>query len=335
MGEQQDFDSQSISIRLGADNQWSKLKRIIPWESFRRLLKVIDRTNGGQGGRPRYDVVKMFKVVLLGQWHNLSDNDLEQALRVRLDFLVFCGFTLQGDVPDSTTIQDFRTKMIEHDLLDRCLKELNKRLEAANLKIKSGSLVVDSTVIESASRPRNTIVPGEGDEPPSKTTSSDPDSQWTKKGKNYHYGYKEHAVVDAQEGYIEVVKVTGAGKHDGKMLQSVLKGLRGIKDVLADKAYASKSNRRYLKARKIKDSILRKAARNNPLKESDLRHNRRISTRRFVVEQHFGTKKRKFQYSRTRYVTTVRVQAQSYLKAICFNLLKALRMLSPPFPTTA
>ena len=223
-----------------------------------RLLKVIDRTNGGQGGRPRYDVVKMFKVVLLGQWHNLSDNDLEQALRVRLDFLVFCGFTL-----------------------------------------------------------------------------SDSDSQWTKKGNNYHYGYKEHAVVDAQEGYIEVVKVTGAGKHDGKMLQSVLKGLRGIKDVLADKAYASKSNRGYLKSSKIKDSILRKAARNNPLKECDLRHNRRISTRRFVVEQHFGTKKRKFQYSHTRYVTTVRVKAQSYLKAICFNLLKAVRMLSPPFPTTA
>lgn len=53
--------------------------------------------------------MKMFKVVLLGQWHNLSDNDLEQALRVRLDFMVFCGFTLNGDVPDSTTIQDFRS----------------------------------------------------------------------------------------------------------------------------------------------------------------------------------------------------------------------------------
>lgn len=66
------------------------------------------------------------------------------------------------------------------------MKLLNKKLEEANLKVKGGTMIVDSTIIESAARPRNII---ESDnEPPTKTTSADPDAQWTKNGKGYHYG---------------------------------------------------------------------------------------------------------------------------------------------------
>ena len=38
----------------------------------------------------------MFKAILLGQWHSLSDAALEQTLCVRIDFLQFCGFVLVG-----------------------------------------------------------------------------------------------------------------------------------------------------------------------------------------------------------------------------------------------
>ena len=34
----------------------------------------------------------MFKAILLGQWHSLSDPESEHALAVRADFLVFCDF---------------------------------------------------------------------------------------------------------------------------------------------------------------------------------------------------------------------------------------------------
>jgi IS5 family transposase len=71
------------------------------------------------------------------------------------------------------------------------------------------------------------------------------------------------------------------------------------------------------------------------LKQSDIAHNKKISGRRFVAEQQFGTKKQKFGFFRTRYFTVLRVQGQSYLKAICFNLLKAVRMLAPPVSATA
>lgn len=328
MREQRDFDTQGLEQRVGNDNQWVKLRELIRWESFRSLVKVLDRTSE-RGGRPPYDPVKMFKVVILGQWHSLSDIDLETALRVRLDFILFCGFGVSGDVPDSTTIQDYRSRMIEAGLLEKCMKLLNRQLEEAGLKVNSGALVVDSTIIESAARPRNVITVSD-DTPPTKTTSADPDATWTKKGQEFHYGYKEHAVVDAESGFIEDVTITTASKHDGVMLQAMLKGKRGVKEALADKAYASRKNRKYLKKRGIRDLILRKGYRNRPLSEADVRYNTKISRRRFTVEQQFGTKKRKFDFSRASYFTVIRVQAQSYLKAMCCNLLKAVRMLAPP-----
>lgn len=39
-----------------------------------------------------YAPLAMFKLMLLGQWHGLSDTQLEHALKVRLDFMVVTGF---------------------------------------------------------------------------------------------------------------------------------------------------------------------------------------------------------------------------------------------------
>lgn len=299
------------------------------------MLKVLDNT-GERGGRPPYDPVVMFRVILLGQWHNLSDNELEQSLRVRLDFMMFSGISLSGAVPDSTTIQDFRMRLVAAGLLGQCLKQLNEELEGLGLKINSGKLVLDSTVIESAARPRNVVTPGDEDgEPPSQSSSADPDARWTKKGQSYYYGYKEHALVDAEDGFVEAVEITPANRHDGQMLEPLLKWKRGIRELLADKAYASRKNRWYLMRRGIRDSILWKATRNNPLSRLELRHNRKISRRRFVVEQQFGTKKARFGFARTRYIGLRAVQGQSQLKAFCFNLLKAVRKVFSVEPLLA
>jgi len=42
-----------------------------------------------------------------------------------------------------------------------------------------------------------------------------------------------------------------------------------------------------------------------------------------VVEQSFGTLHRKFRYARAAYFGLIKVSAQSHLKAMCLNLLKA------------
>ena len=41
----------------------------------------------------------MFKAVLLGQWHSLSDPELEYSLITRIDFNLFCRFD-ELSIPD-------------------------------------------------------------------------------------------------------------------------------------------------------------------------------------------------------------------------------------------
>ena len=77
-------------------------------------------------------------------------------------------------------------------------------------------------------------------------------------------------------------------------------------------------------------TALRKAHRNRPLTEAQTKRNRYLSKTRYVVEQSFGTLHRKFRYARAAYFGLIKVSAQSHLKAMCLNLLKAANRLSAP-----
>ena len=98
--------------------------------------------------------------------------------------------------------------------------------------------------------------------------------------------------------------------------------------VYADKGYDSKENRQHLKEHQLLDGIMRKAHRNRPLTEVQTKRNRYLSKTRYVVEQSFGTLHRKFRYARAAYFGLCKVSAQSHLKAMCLNLLKAANRLS-------
>ncbi|EOC57707.1 transposase DDE domain protein, partial [Neisseria meningitidis NM271] len=76
------------------------------------------------------------------------------------------------------------------------------------------------------------------------------------------------------------------------------------------------------------DGIMRKACRNRPLRTQTKQPI--LSKTRYVVEQSFGTLHRKFRYARAAYFGLIKVSAQSHLKAMCLNLLKAANRLSAP-----
>ena len=100
--------------------------------------------------------------------------------------------------------------------------------------------------------------------------------------------------------------------------------------VYADKGYDCAENRQYLEEHRLLDGIMRKAHRNRPLTENQTKRNRYLSKTRYVVEQSFGTLHRKFRYARAAYFGLSKVSAQSHLKAMCLNLLKAANRLSAP-----
>ena len=96
----------------------------------------------------------------------------------------------------------------------------------------------------------------------------------------------------------------------------------------ADKGYDSAENRQHLEEHRLLDGIMCKAHRNRPLTEAQTKRNRYLSKTRYVVEQSFGTLHRKFRYARAAYFGLCKVSAQSHLKAMCLNLLKAANRLS-------
>jgi IS5 family transposase len=267
---------------------------------------------------------------MLQAWHSLSDEGLEEALRVRLDFMAI---TQMIDVPDHTTLCRFRNLLTRLGLWDELLSELNRQLEVQGLKVKaSQGAILDATIIESAARPRKEIeavVIDRREEEPYYDTdhrvhlSKDPDATWLKKGKRSYFGYKGFMVTDQEDGYINQVHVTPAHKSEVKELEAIIQNRRDNR-LYGDKGYASQENKELLKAKGIKNGIMEKAKKNKPLTHWQKLFNRLISKVRYRVEQGFGTLKRKFKLGRASYMTTEKVHAQMAAKAIAFNLLKAL-----------
>ena len=83
------------SKRIGDDDPLQKVDTLIDWVV---IEKILHRGLGRSGFGPKgYDPLLLFKRLLLGQWHGLSGPSLERSLRVRLDFMLFCGLDLHSN----------------------------------------------------------------------------------------------------------------------------------------------------------------------------------------------------------------------------------------------
>ena len=68
-----------------------KLDQVIDWQPIEQYLnRQRTRYLRDHRGRPAYPLLPMFKAVLLGQWHSLSDP--EHSLITRINFNLFCRF---------------------------------------------------------------------------------------------------------------------------------------------------------------------------------------------------------------------------------------------------
>ena len=279
----------------------------------------------------------MFKLMLLGQWHNLSDTQLEHALTVRVDFMAFTGFEPdEQGFPDATTICRFRNRLVSAKLDTKLLHLINTQLQTQGLKVKqSEGAILDATIITSAARPRQWLETNELSEAdPSQDEankqevqvrySADPDASWVKKGNKSYFGYRGYAVVDVEDGYVDHVMMRPANESETQQLQEVVnQSPSQPKALLTDKGFASKANRQFLESLGVLDLIQHKKVKGQQLHPIYKELNKTIARMRYKVEQGFGTMKRQFGLSRARYMTTVRVQAQMCWAALGMNLLKA------------
>jgi transposase len=111
-------------------------------------------SDGSKGGRPPYDCVAMFKILILAAQNNVADTRLEYLIRDRLSWLRFLGFDLGAPTPDANTIRLFREKLTDAGTLQVLFDAFDHRLRT-NGYLAMGGQIVDATLI-AAPKQRNT-----------------------------------------------------------------------------------------------------------------------------------------------------------------------------------
>lgn len=272
-----------------------RLNGRIDWEMFRPSLEeMILKKGKGSGGRPRHDVVLMFKVIVLQRYYNLSDEQAEYQINDRLSFQKFLGMTLADTVPDQKTIWLFREMLGRGDGVKKLFKSFDLHLAQQGLIGKAGK-IIDASFVD-VPRQRNSRDDNEkiksGEVPESFTKNEnvgeqkDVDARWAKKNQEVHYGYKDHVKADAKTKLIEDYLVTDASVHDSQAVQDLVE--EGDGPLYADSAYAGKPIEAMLVEKKVAGKIHEKGYRNRPLTEEQQQSNREKSRIRVRIEHIFG-----------------------------------------------
>lgn len=106
-----------LLTRLG--DPLERLDKVIPWEMSRPTLSTaLNRTVNPNGGRPPYDIILMFKILVLQRFYNLSDDQTEYQINDRMSFGRFLGLSLGDTVPDAKTIWHFREQLVKAKAID-------------------------------------------------------------------------------------------------------------------------------------------------------------------------------------------------------------------------
>jgi transposase len=118
-----------------------ELGRIIDLEAFHPVLvAALAYGNGARGGRPPYDPVAMFKVLVLAAQNNVADARMEYLIRDRLSWLRFLGFDLGAPTPDANTIRLFREKLTETGALDAVFSDFDRQLKERGYRAMGGQM---------------------------------------------------------------------------------------------------------------------------------------------------------------------------------------------------
>jgi transposase, IS5 family len=150
------FDSDERLRGLSAaGDPLERLGLVVDFEVFRvELEAALSRSDRSRGGRPPYDPVVMFKILVLQTLYTLSDDQTEYQLRDWLSFMRFVGLALHDPAPDAKTIWLYREQLARVGTVERLFARFDEILRAKGW-LAMGGQIVDATVIE-ARRPRLT-----------------------------------------------------------------------------------------------------------------------------------------------------------------------------------
>jgi len=327
------FDEQFITEQLSnMGNPLEAISKVLDFEMFRPLLeaKLLNKDKKNNAGAKPFDVLLMFKILLLQRYYGLGDKQVEYQIIDRTSFKRFLGLETGDKVPDEKTVWAFREQLTKTGLVDELFGQFIEHLESNGMIFNEGQIIDASFTI--APRQRNTreenqqIKDGQGkdlwNDNLHKKRHKDIDARWTKKNNETFYGYKNHAKVDAKSKFINTYKVTDASVHDSQALDSLLNEKDKDQPLYADSAYTGEEQENVITKYEIKNEVHEKGYRNRPLTEVQNVNNKIKSKTRVRVEHVFGFMEQSMNGLYLRCVGLVRATGVIGLINLTYNLFR-------------
>lgn len=294
-------------------DQLEAFSAVVDFEMFRAELDAaLNYSDGARGGRPPFDPVMMFKILVIQAQNNLSEDRAEFLINDRLSFL---GLGLSDRVPDAKTIWAFRERLTKAGAVEALFARFDRAIREAGYIPMSGQ-IVDASLV-AAPKQRNTAaekadikegrIPKDWQDRPAKLRQKDRDARWTlvfgkareREDGTRHadiaipvFGYKSHASIDRRHGFIRRWDVTDAAAHDGRMLR------RGLLDstntgttVWADSAYRSMANEAFMERQGFRSQVHHRKPKGRPMAPHIRRGNAGRSKMRAAIEHVFAHQK--------------------------------------------
>ena len=342
------FSQPYVSKRSSKNAFLKQINEVIDWESIVKILQKHYPKGLRPDGRPAYNPIILFKMLLLGVWYkSLSDRDIEDRTNTDLSWMTFVGLSLEDEVPDHSTLCRFRNELAGSNAYDLLLQELNQQLDKHAITVKSGC-IIDASITDSPRKPtgKPTYEIAEDRKENEQTEEAiqtqtaelklvkvnqpgvDDEARWLKKGKETRFGYKKHVITDGN-GLVLALETTPANVHDHNHFNTLITKAQVPPKVAiyADKAYKSKAHTSYLKAKGLKDRVCYKAVKNKPLTKLQLKFNQLCGKHRYKIERTFAGTKSWFGGGTARYVGIAKTHAQHALEAIAYNLYRLPKLL--------
>lgn len=293
-----------------------KLKEVVDFEVFRpEIEKGLDFSDRAKGGRPPYDSVLIFKVLVLQALYNLSDEQTEYQIKDRLSFMRFLGLSLCQNVPDAKTLWLYRERLAQKGLIEKLFATFDQALKDRGYLAMSGQ-IVDASIISApcqrmSKEEKETLkqgkIPEEWKAKPAKLAQKDRDARWvvkyskakSKEGEKLidlatpYFGYKNHVSMDKRYGFIRRFHTSDASCYDGKILAHLLDKENTASDVWGDAAYRSEENEALLQTHGFVSKFHRKKPKGKPMSQQTLKANSKKSKVRCKVEHIFADQKDK------------------------------------------
>jgi IS5 family transposase len=290
------FDAQNrlAQIRDMGDPLFA-LGAVMDWTIFLPVLELIpSAAPKAPGGRPAYEPLMMFKILVIQSLYGLSDEQTQFQILDRRSFHHFLGLSEADGVPDQNTIREFREKLTKAELFDQLFAAFHTRLTEQGFITRKGQ-IIDASFVE-VPRQRNRRAENEAikdgqlpagwEQDPKRLAHKDVDARWTQKNDVNYYGYKDHVVADLESKIIVRAEVTPASQHDSQALDALT--CPGDPETWADSAYTGPNCEAILAGKGITAHICEKGTRGHELTAGQKRSNRAKSRQRARVEHIFA-----------------------------------------------